>query len=407
MNRFKRVLGLVLILSMLSGVMLACKKKEDEPEETSADSQEVVTPTADVTVAENGAVHYSIVYPGGDDIMMEDITALRSGIAKAAKVGTVAHAPADAESYDPNALEILVGYTGYAETDAVRADIAYGDWAVRFNGKKLVVAGNSRYAVRDAVTELIYVIKQHTDKEGNIILPADLLLSDTKDDLINLLPVDQNLGLPETMEEGRDCSVAVFSNVTKAKYDAYLKKLEADGYTYYTENAIGENVYHTYLNDKYVIHARYFGLRSEIRVNIEKKTTLVGLESENVWTKNDNVVTSLAQVGVSGSSDCYQLEDGSFIVIDGGHTQDGPGLYEYMKSKAPNGEIVVAAWFITHGDGDHIGCICRFRNVYKEEVKLEMVVKNFPGADIASESGSSQKSDVYDVATQWDGCKLV
>ena len=365
-----------------------------------------------VLISEKGIVNYSVVYPEKALTiakLMDAINALLKTLAESADAPSVKSTMATPSQYSAITLEILVGDTGYPETEAVKKELAYGDWKICFYGHKLVVAAYSRYALIDAIEALIELIQLNGNGEGTVSLALDTMLIGTHDALINALPRCDDGTVSGTIYESRDCSLAVHSSMTADTYRAYLTKLEAEGYTYYTENSIGNNLYHIYQNHEYVIHTRYFGNLSEARFNIEKKTTLVGLESENVYTPNPLVVTSLAQVGVTGSSDCYQLADGSFLVIDGGHTHDGPALYEYMKSKAPNGKIVVAAWILTHGDGDHIGCICRFRNAYQDEVDLEMVIKNFPSDETGADSGSREKSNVYDVAVNWQGkgCKLV
>ena len=160
-----------------------------------------------------------------------------------------------------------------------------------------------------------------------------------------------------------------------------IAKLTAKGYSLYTTNTIGENRFDTYKNGESLIHAGWYAYEKAARVTVEKTTNVVGLESDNVYTPVAGITTSLAQFGLvdgveNGMTYCYQLADGSFIVIDSGYSNDAAPLYNYMKAKAPNGNIVIAAWIITHNDGDHIKGFITFSSQYKNDVKVEKVIKN-------------------------------
>ena len=80
---------------------------------------------------------------------------------------------------------------------------------------------------------------------------------------------------------------------------------------------------------------------------------------------------------------CYvmRLEDGSFIVIDGGFDEayNADRLYSTLEHQAPDPEnIVIAAWIFTHDHGDHVGVLRRFAQKYKTEVTVEKFIHSFP-----------------------------
>ncbi|MBQ7248077.1 MAG: right-handed parallel beta-helix repeat-containing protein [Lachnospiraceae bacterium] len=89
-----------------------------------------------------------------------------------------------------------------------------------------------------------------------------------------------------------------------------------------------------------------------------------------------------------GLSLLYQIEDGSFIVVDGGYRD---GLYAdtnntsatrlYNKMVELNGSesgIRIAAWLLTHPHNDHVAALTSFANRYKGSVTLEKLIYNMP-----------------------------
>ncbi|MBO5295249.1 MAG: MBL fold metallo-hydrolase [Clostridia bacterium] len=421
MKKTKKLISLLLAVVLSVGLFAACTNDPGSGStttngETTDVGQELV---ADVQIATDKKVHFKIIYPTdtADDVK-ESIFSLYEALVTRSNNGIVLISEANSDSYSADAAEILIGDTGYPESKTVMNNIGYGDWTVRFEGKKLVVTGYSRDALRKAITQTIQTVKNASDGQGNITVAGDLCLSGTNDAMINNLPRYESAAatLPVTADEGQNASLAVMKQSTAAEYDAYLGKLATQGYTLYTSNVIEENRFATYTNDKYLISAGWYPYENSARITIEAKGSLVGLESDNVWTPVNGITTSLAQLGLGteandypyiGMSYVYQLADGSFIVIDGGFASDGERIYNYMKAKAPNGEIVIAAWFITHNDPDHYRAFVNFVGAYRDMVKVEYVVKNMPNSFAYMESGSDENSATHSLAATLPNCKVI
>ena len=94
-----------------------------------------------------------------------------------------------------------------------------------------------------------------------------------------------------------------------------------------------------------------------------------------------------------GHSYVVSLEDGSFVVVDGGNNyNDAPlrlyntlvGLYTKIYGTAPTTQspIRIAAWYVTHSHGDHYGAFRAFLNTYGKNgsntVRLDYLIGNFP-----------------------------
>ena len=428
MKKQWRVLPAMLALLLCLGPLSGCRNNGEEPAGSLPPSTDVGTPAdtgggndtpgpaGEVVIAADRKIHYGIVYAEGcGSTIQESVTYLYDALKKRSDGGVTTVESAEyGEANDPAQLQILIGDMGTPESNAVLADIGYGDWTVRFSGNKLVVAAYSEYALDSAITELIQQIKQHAGEDGSIVFPSDLSVTDTFDETANHLPVYDSARAAQTIPEGDNTSLAVIRGTDMEEYDRYLLKLETLGYRYHTGNVIGENCFATYYNDDYVIHAGFYAYESAARVTVEKKTALVGLESENVYTPT-GVATSLSMLGLgteangyvnNGMSYVLQLADGSLLVIDGGLYEQADRMYAYMRTLVPEGTITIAAWILTHNDGDHSQCMASFLPKYGEEVVLEQVIANFPHSYGYLESGTNENTAPLSAARA-TGCKII
>ena len=99
----------------------------------------------------------------------------------------------------------------------------------------------------------------------------------------------------------------------------------------------------------------------------------------------DVTVTQMMLDYLSGSFGmCYiiTLEDGSFVIFDGGHvpTNNGyPRTYDYVRlftllqqlNKRPDGQIVITAWYMTHEHSDHFNVFYWFCKEYGDKVTIK------------------------------------
>ena len=124
---------------------------------------------------------------------------------------------------------------------------------------------------------------------------------------------------------------------------------------------------------------------------------------------------TMVQVGVErGPGDtgnpmigmCYviKLADGRAIVIDGGFNYENNAdnvfgaLSKLNIARNENDQYIIAAWFFSHGDGDHIGIMESFSKKYSEKAEVEYIVYNLPSADrlLAPTSAAGEKK-FYDI----------
>ncbi len=183
----------------------------------------------------------------------------------------------------------------------------------------------------------------------------------------------------------------LYSAVNSDGYTQYLTDLQTAGFTLYAENEIAGNLFSTWTSED--VHVTMMFLPSQKSVRILAESSSIGLptrEEDNVYT-DAGVEPLLVQMGTAytssesnGMCHIYRLCDGSFIIVDGGFNQKvcGDEIYNILTKLAPDPEnIVIAAWFITHAHGDHVGGFYQFTDNYvsgNSNITLEQFIYNYP-----------------------------
>ncbi len=218
--------------------------------------------------------------------------------------------------------------------------------------------------------------------------------------------------------------------VSADAYRAYCDRLVAAGYTLLAENSIEDSLFKTFVNERegitlYVAyndykHAADYVEDDAYHVDFQKCIRVISaplgsvtlpdaglLNADPAYEKvTDSTITQLPFTGKAvGMGYVILLEDGRFVVIDGGGVNsDGrehEQLFEVLaaqfkrtfgKSPSASDPIRIAAWINTHSHWDHYYA---FRQMLKKhgptgEVTLEYLIGNFPEeSSIYPVSGSS------------------
>lgn len=317
----------------------------------------------------------------------------------------------DSEDYDADAVEILIGDTAYPESAQAAQTLAYGDWCVTAVGNKIVVYAFSEAYYTSAGTHLISLIYAQRE-ESRVVIDGDYHQTGTSNALINAVPRLGDLVPSAVYTTGVDIpsSGAVFPNAGADDFEAYRTSVAAQGYTLYAENEINENRFATYTNDDYSLNMIWTPALNRITVCVDRlsDTALPPRESENTASGNAGCEATVTQLGlwigysetdrwdawINGLAHVIQLEDGSFLIIDGGHDRaiNEELLYNTLKKQAPDPDnIVVAAWIFTHAHRDHTGAFLMFDH---DEVTVERFIYNFPTASEGNNAGGGQMSSV-------------
>lgn len=182
--------------------------------------------------------------------------------------------------------------------------------------------------------------------------------------------------------------------------ESYSIDLAQAGYVLYAQSDFNDNLFSTWISEKYIVTLSFLETRRELSILIEPMRDLPGLQSDNIYEdKNIQCKAILAPTSHTGRENglclIYQLCDGSYIIVDGGHgigfyphektgfeetyDDNAEEIYQILYNLAPDKEnIIIAAWFFTHPHWDHIGALGPFADMYGDKVTVEQVVLNHP-----------------------------
>ena len=429
--KLKKLLLILTCCALLCcALVLASCDQEKTPSETESPTEAVTdgeqpqveddTITDPFYVVKDGApirIVYPLIY---EDALYKHANTLASNIKNLTGVKPVVvdDVSAGRNGYDENSAEILIGYTAYETSKQAFAELAdYSQCKIKVAGNKLVVASYDSEAINSAVTKLTLLFSKGKDGKDVVISKSHVTDFSSKGTLAEAkLPILAGK-TPIMIDQADGCMELVFTSADSTLIGTYVGQLTQSGYSLYTEHQLDNNQYKTYVNATSVVNVNYVPNVAKLFVIVDslKETALPGLASENTYTK-DVTSTLLTQLGlysngafngqtdptkstadVNGMGYVMRLEDGSFIIIDGGHgdADDAARIFKTLRKQAPDpNSITVAAWIFTHAHGDHTGAFVAFAKSYASMVKVEKFIFNFPTDAKGTEGGGHTRSSV-------------
>ena len=344
-------------------------------------SEGVVTLAGDISVNETCSVlalaadkktDYTIVYANADATAKTQATLLKNTFATA---GITVEVSPDTKS--AAGKEILIGNTNRAASANSGAYYLNSYTRADDNGN-LAITGNLEAGVAD----LIKYVEDISRTGDTIEVPTYLFGLVTPKGFGNA-PKYEGSGtvtLVKNHEKSNSYYVQA-ANATESDYKNYIKKLEAEGFKKHYATEAQESLFSIYTDGYNIVNLSYIQYVDDtakyinIAVDCTENSALPQLED------NNEKVTDI-QVTIVNSECTFliRLEDGRFIVYDGGVTASTEPLYkQIMAQKVNDGKPVIAAWFISHHHGDHVGGFMNFLSKYKSNVTLESVIMSTPG----------------------------
>ena len=319
--------------------------------------------------------------------------------------------------------EILVGMVDREEVKSFASGMDVTNYGVGAkNGKIFAVAYNDTM-MKEALDVLSDLLKDSVCVEGEetkIFVPADFSRIYTYEDnsyIVTDFPKPQGLTLTGTIDVDSGSTEYCYNgeDVTEGAYQAYCNDLVKAGYALYAEHSAESSIFRTYINEQkgMMIYAAYnafahasAGAKKAIRVIVgpTEKADMLPEDMLTLQSFNNVAISSITAIQANydetGKGQIYvvTLQDGSFIMIDGGAVDETirDRIYDVLKAlytknhgDAPDKQtnpIRIAAWYITHGHSDHVGVISDFINEYCTDgsVRIDTVIANF-----ASDEGYS------------------
>lgn len=169
---------------------------------------------------------------------------------------------------------------------------------------------------------------------------------------------------------GIDCGAGMallrYIAVKRAQFDAYVRQMMDAGFRLYQQNSWGSSAFATLVKGGTAVSLSFLlAEMEELRICTGRVENLIPNQEENTYTNAGirpsfsglNLYNRYADGNDIGMCLIFTLCDGSFLIFDGGYTEDALQVYNALKAlnQRPDGKIVVAGWFFTHDHGDHTG----------------------------------------------------
>ena len=275
--------------------------------------------------------------------------------------------------------EILVGRVDRPETEEFLSSVQREQYGIMRKGNKIVVCGH-------CVTTVVLAARMLCGMR-----PEDISDGFCKIEPYNGWVTD----FPEFDGKYLGMTDCCYDNIElvylsdELKYDRYLGVLEREGYVKKFENSICGNRFCRFIKGREFLSVSFSPSEQRVRVisgSLDKNNFFDILEEEQTEEKvTDVTVTQMAFDYVGGSFGmCYiiTLEDGSFIIIDGGHVRVAngyPKTFDYVRlytlltelNKRRDGKIVIKAWYMTHEHADHYNVFYWFCREYGDRVTIK------------------------------------
>lgn len=204
---------------------------------------------------------------------------------------------------------------------------------------------------------------------------------------------------------GNQNELFLYNDVKPEELDSYVAKLLTKGYTVKERLTVGGNSFVTLLSSESLVHLTFSEKKKALKVIFDPLCETVYKPAEAPYQKCASTTLSPISLDYShreitdgnGLSLVITLEDGRFIIIDGGYgdyptesglkePKDADILYEYLKKSNGRSDkkITVAAWIITHPHADHCGAFKKFTRLYSDKISVEYFVYNCGEAETYS-----------------------
>ena len=434
MKKNIRLFSLLLSLIMLIGIFTGCDRGGEETSAQETESLQTPDTSAEETDGDGGLARFDLILNGETAVRIVrpmDLPSTDSSVTSAVEIRnairdlTGVGVPMGddfkkaTDEFDATTLEILVGKTAYPQATEATQNLGYADYTVKLVGNKIVIYGYTDSSLSAAAEAFIKIVEKNmvtADGGVTVSIPAEelnVLDSDDTSEMLTNLPVFDGADFTAFSYSDLSGEQVILENATLEEYNAYIAKLEANGYKKYASNNINNNLFDTLYNDEYTLNVGFYNPYKECRIIMEpfSEKTLIGLESDNKYTA---VTTSqITMLGCefkessgsykgNGLSLLFRLADGSFVIVDGGHTTNSSwwadnlikAIEEQAKDYATGKDIRIAAWFVSHAHGDHMGMMRKEAAQFAKKFTVERVIANLMSDEELSKSlGSSYGSN--------------
>lgn len=363
---------------------------EDESAATTAKPDSGVPTGNAVPVVSDGVANFRIVRTGSTD---STIANAASRIQELVLMLTGTELPIIAPR-DMQAGErlIIVGTRSGQETVQAATDaLDIGTYGYRYADNCLMVIGRCDATLSRAISKFCSALTSAA-KKGELTLEVG---ENGVFENYNNWPTDIPL-VEKAFSSVYDCGNQTYQLFYRNAEAALCGELEGlltaeGGFVRSQGGTVGENRAATYVRKDCEVSYLYSPATKTFRVVCQRYdghyVTIPSVQPETDYEKTGETQFALLPLNYavacadptdcSGFSAVLTLEDGRFIVFDGGYSADAEGLYHYLEDHNRRADgITVAAWVLTHAHEDHIGCFKRFAEDFGKQVTVSYLITN-------------------------------
>lgn len=186
--------------------------------------------------------------------------------------------------------------------------------------------------------------------------------------------------------------LAYCSDLSPDAFRAWRDSLDADpALRLYARHTVGASAFCTYRTDSGILHVSYTGADRSLRVVEDPLAApFDGLLPQSVLPRRKVCDPMLCVLPLdythrdrtdgNGMGYAVLLEDGTWLIWDGGYPCDAETLFAYLydRSPLPGHRVVISAWILTHSHFDHYGCFRSFTRLYADRVQVRYFLLNPP-----------------------------
>lgn len=421
-----KLLALIFALLVTASMLIACNPNKPEQTEQTTDATTTEAPAQEIALYGKSGYSFKIVKPAkpvdDEESAARKLRSEFSGITEDfPKVITDAEAKEDKSAY-----HIHVGYTDDEDVRAFYAEIGYGDAGVKIKGKKIIIAAYTYESYNDIIAKIAETLSK-SYKDGSLnVLSTDLEGVETFNKTLNTFPAIDGCVRLTYADCGLSQSLVIVEDATPEIFKEYAKKYEAD-YKLVSSVEDSGNFFNTYTKGNDLYNISYSKGDDCIRVIVNKNTKptkyFEKTEVKEVTKPLVNMIglawgdEDYAKDYQLGLSMVFRLNDGTFMVVDGGFNrqQDGYAVFKFIRENTPEGmKPTISAWFITHAHPDHHNMFAKqFVNNYQHAVDIKAVIFNPPSLSVNNSKNDNgvkeggEYQTIINVAKGIPGCEII
>lgn len=286
---------------------------------------------------------------------------------------------------------IILGDIPVEENREILAELNYGVCAAKALKHRYILATHTDRTLPFVVDS---VVNNLTYEDGDLSLMCEF--PDSKYTLpgyLGYVPFYEGGNLAACRDASRGSEQIVISGTNEDEFDAYLAKCLENGFISFCETAIEQNRFERLVQGSVSLYVYYTPFNKSVRIISEP---LMNMHEDRDSDRNDCCRPLMTVIGArfsdtnrylncdAGSGNMgyvFRLEDGRFIVVDGGMELGDYAekiLACMREQKVGPGPITVACWFLSHTHIDHTGAFLKIADKYKKDLLIEEIAANFP-----------------------------